>query len=160
MFFLTFDDLKSKKNLKLIAKKNKEEYQKYLQITSVPRFILSTGECIYGVKEGESDKVLVGVPISSGEYEGIVKVVTDPQNANLKQGEILVTHSTDPSWTPLFLNAGALIMETGGTVSHGGIVAREYGIPAVAGIENVTVKLKDGQKVKVNGETGEVLIRD
>ena len=96
--------------------------------------------------------------MSAGEYSGIVTVINDPKKVDLKEGAILVTHSTDPSWTPLFLNAGALIMETGGTISHGGIVAREYGIPAVAGIEHISEKLKSGDHVEVNGNSGIIKI--
>lgn len=98
--------------------------------------------------------------ISRGVYEGTVKVIEDPRGAKLERGEVLVTHSTDPSWTPLFLNAGALVMESGGTVSHGGIVAREYGIPAVSGIEGGTGLLKTGQRVRVDGDSGRVALLD
>lgn len=82
----------------------------------------------------------------------------DPLNSNLQEGEIMVTESTNPAWTTLFATAKGLIMEYGGPVSHGGIVAREYGIPAVVGIQSASSLLKDGQKVRINGETGVVEI--
>lgn len=82
----------------------------------------------------------------------------DPKKSELKEGEILVTETTNPAWTPLFATAKGLIMEHGGPLSHGGIVAREYGIPAVVGIPTATGIMKDGQRVRINGETGTIQI--
>ena len=101
-----------------------------------------------------------GIPLSLGIYEGKIKIVFDPSDANLKEGEIMVTESTNPVWTPLFMVAKGLIMEYGGPLSHGGIVAREYGIPSVVGISSVTNIFKDGQLVRVNGDSGTVEILD
>jgi phosphohistidine swiveling domain-containing protein len=83
-------------------------------------------------------------------------VIMDPVGARLEPGEILVAPSTDPGWTPLFMTAGALVMEMGGVVSHGAVVAREYGIPAVVGVADATTRLRDGQNVTVDGAAGTV----
>ena len=86
--------------------------------------------------------------------EGNVRVVFDPHEANLAPGEIMVCPGTDPSWTPLFLAAGGLVLETGGMMTHGAIVAREYGIPAVAGVNQATEFLKTGDRIRLDGSTG------
>ncbi|ADI00127.1 PEP/pyruvate-binding domain-containing protein [Salisediminibacterium selenitireducens] len=139
--------------------KRKAQFEHQQSIRTVPRFMTNTGETIYGSEPvGEEDHVLTGFPIASGVCTGTVRVIHDPKGAALSDGEILVTHSTDPSWTPLFLSAGGLIMETGGTGSHGGIVAREYGIPAVAGIERISEKLATGDQVRIDGNTGQIVI--
>ena len=106
----------------------------------------------------EKANVFIGEPVSPGTVEGIVRVVYDPSKTKLEHGEVLVCHGTDPSWTPLFLSACALVMEVGGLVTHGSIVAREVGIPAVVGLENVTDRLKTGQRVRVDGSNGVVEI--
>ena len=93
-----------------------------------------------------------------GPYEGRIRVVHDPTKTKLNQGEVLCCHGTDPSWTPLFLSAGALVMDVGGIMTHGSVVAREYGIPAVVGLEKVTERLKTGQLVRVDGSSGTVHI--
>jgi pyruvate,water dikinase len=90
----------------------------------------------------------------------VARVVFDPRTANLQPGEIIVCPGTDPSWTPLFLTAAGLIMETGGMMTHGAVVAREYGIPAVVGVDQATARLHDGQRIGVNGSTGWVSFLD
>ena len=80
------------------------------------------------------------------------------ESEKLNRGDIMVTAATNPAWTPLFMIIGGLIMETGGPISHGSVVAREYGIPAVVGVKNATTRFQDGQKVRINGETGKVEI--
>jgi pyruvate,water dikinase len=85
-----------------------------------------------------------------------VRVILDPVGAHLEPGEILVAPSTDPGWTPLFLTAGALVMEMGGVISHGAVVAREYGIPAVVGVPDATTRLRTGDAVTVDGAAGTV----
>ncbi len=97
---------------------------------------------------------LVGNPVSAGVVEGTVRVVHDPQTESLEPGEILVAVFTDPGWTPLFINAGGLIMEIGGVMNHGSVVAREYGIPAIVGVREATKILQTGQKVRVDGNRG------
>ena len=97
---------------------------------------------------------LIGSPVSPGVVEGTVRVIRDPQTETLNPGEILVAPFTDPGWTPLFINAGGLIMEIGGIMTHGSVVAREYGIPAIVGVRGATTALQTGQRVRVDGNRG------
>lgn len=161
IFYLRVEDIRSKQGLKQTILNNKAAYQKELSRTTIPRIVINTGETYYsGHKIDPNSKVLQGMPLSAGVYEGRVRVVFDPSTSELQEGEILVTESTNPAWTPLFISAKGLIMEYGGPVSHGGIVAREYGIPAVVGIPSATEMLKDGQRVRIDGEAGTVEILD
>src|SRR5205807_3837723 len=89
---------------------------------------------------------------------GIARVIRSPAGARLEPGEILVAPSTDPGWTPLFLTAGALVMEMGGMMSHGAVVAREYGIPAVVGVAGATEQIATGQRVTLDGSAGTVTV--
>eukprot|EP00563_Minutocellus_polymorphus_P017663 CAMPEP_0197717612 /NCGR_PEP_ID=MMETSP1434-20131217/2096_1 /TAXON_ID=265543 /ORGANISM="Minutocellus polymorphus, Strain CCMP3303" /LENGTH=215 /DNA_ID=CAMNT_0043302169 /DNA_START=27 /DNA_END=674 /DNA_ORIENTATION=- len=130
--------------------------------TRIPRVITSDGFGFYGgaaskANVAEGSNVLCGEPVSPGTYEGRIRVVHNPTEP-LAPGEILTCHGTDPSWTPLFLSAGALIMEVGGLMTHGSVVAREYGLPAVVGLEKVTERLTTGQLVRVDGSSGVVEI--
>jgi len=102
--------------------------------------------------------VLRGTPASAGRVTARARVIVDPLGATLQPGEILVAPSTDPGWTPLFLTAGGLVMEMGGAMSHGSIVAREYGIPAVVGVPNATERIETGQTLTVDGSAGTVAI--
>ncbi len=127
----------------------------------VPRLLLSDGRAFYeGVQNGVQSRngLLTGSPVSPGVVEGKVRVVLDPHTSQLAPGEILVCPGTDPAWTPLFLAAGGLVMEVGGLMTHGSVVAREYGIPAVVGVHEVTTRLKTGQRIRVDGTRGEVLV--
>jgi pyruvate,water dikinase len=133
--------------------------------TQIPRLLLSDGQAFYegmAAPQGadaavaEADGVLAGGPVSPGVVEGTVHVVLDPRTAQLAPGEILVCPGTDPAWTPLFLVAGGLVMEVGGLMTHGSVVAREYGIPAVVGVSQATSRLKTGQRVRVDGSSGRV----
>lgn len=101
-------------------------------------------------------RMLRGTPVSTGHAEGVARVITDPHHADLRPGEILVTRYTDPAWTPLFFTAGALVTEVGGVLSHGAVVAREIGLPAVAGVEDATRRITSGRRVKVNAIDGTV----
>jgi pyruvate,water dikinase len=103
---------------------------------------------------------LVGNPVSVGVVEGVAHVVLDPLKETLKPGEILIAPFTDPGWTPLFINATGLVMEVGGALAHGSVVAREYGIPAVVGVRSATAKLQTGQRVRVDGNRGIIEILD
>ncbi len=103
-----------------------------------------------------ADGALTGTAASAGTVTGIARVVLDPVGAHLEPGEILVVPSTDPGWTPLFLTAGALVMEMGGANSHGAVVAREYGIPAVVGVPDATVTIATGDRITVDGAAGTV----
>jgi len=100
--------------------------------------------------------VLRGTPVSTGQAEGVARVITDPHHAELRPGEILVTRYTDPAWTPLFFTAGALITEIGGVLSHGAVIAREIGLPAIVGVEEATSRIATGRRVKVNAHDGTV----
>lgn len=161
IFFLRKTDIRNGEILKETVRRNREVYRKEMTRNSIPRIVLNTGETHYSAQKFDpNSKVLQGLSLSAGVYEGQVRVVFDPNISGLKEGEILVTESTNPAWTPLFMAAKGLIMEYGGPLSHGGIVAREYGIPAVVGISSVTDLLKDGQLVRVNGEAGTVEILD
>ncbi len=158
VFFLRFADIGSDKNLKEIIQSNKEQF--YLnEKLNPPRVMTSTGESLYHNSAENRGGELVGLPISPGVVEGMVRIINNPEQGNeLKKGEILVTTGTNPAWTPLFLRIRGLIMETGGPISHGSVVAREYGVPAVSGIVDATKKLQTGQRVKIDGETGVVEI--
>ena len=128
----------------------------------VPRVLTSDGFGFYGgaasnTNVAEGSNILCGEPVSPGTYEGRVCVIHNPTE-HLPPGAILVCHGTDPSWTPLFLSAGALIMEVGGLMTHGSVVAREYGLPAIVGLEKVTERLTTGQLVRVDGSSGVVEI--
>jgi len=98
------------------------------------------------------------VPISPGVVQGRVKVLQSANEKKLLPGEILVARATDPGWTPLFINAKGIILEIGGALQHGAVVAREYGIPCVSGLDDATSILKDGQLVEVDGSNGIVRI--
>ena len=100
---------------------------------------------------------LTGSPASAGVVTATARVILDPVGAHLEPGEILVAPSTDPGWTPLFLTAGGLVMEMGGSNSHGAVVARQYGIPAVVGVPDATLRLSTGQEITVDGGAGTVV---
>ncbi|HSN74605.1 MAG TPA: PEP/pyruvate-binding domain-containing protein [Anaerolineae bacterium] len=137
----------------------RQAYGRELLRRQVPRILLSDGVAFYeGLGADDGDVVLSGSPVSPGVVEGIVHVVFDPRGARLAPGEILVCPGTDPSWTPLFLAAGGLVMEVGGLMTHGSVVAREYGIPAVVGVHQATTRLHDGQRVRVDGTAGRVVV--
>jgi pyruvate,water dikinase len=156
VFFVTFPDIRSGKDLKPVVAENREQYALEMN-RMAPRVLTSTGESIHAPVMEAGENALVGVPVSPGVTEGRVRVLYHPEEGqSLEVGDILVTTGTNPSWTPLFLKLGGLIMETGGPISHGSVVAREYGLPAVAGVVNATRQLKDGQRVRINGETGSV----
>lgn len=125
-----------------------------------PRVITSDGE-IPVVKYSRDDLpvgALPGVSVSAGVIEGVARVVLDPQKQILHPGEILVAPFTDPGWTPLFLNAAGLVMEVGGMMTHGSVIAREYGLPAVVGVLDAVSLIQTGQRVRVNGDQGFVEI--
>ncbi|MCB2353832.1 phosphoenolpyruvate synthase [Clostridium estertheticum] len=163
IFYINFWELYSavQNNESLIdlARQRKEEYDHYRKL-SPPRVLTSDGEEIKAgyKKENMPEGALIGIPVSSGVIEGIARVITDPSKDSINKGEILVAPFTDPGWTPLFINAAGLVMEIGGLLTHGTVVAREYGIPAVVGVSDATKKIKTGQKIRVDGNTGFVII--
>ncbi|MBE3119674.1 MAG: phosphoenolpyruvate synthase [Candidatus Atribacteria bacterium] len=138
----------------------RQAYEVELRRRQVPRILVSDGRAFHeGIGAGiDTDNVITGSPVSPGMVEGNVRVVLDPRGAQLAPGEILVCPGTDPAWTPLFLVAGGLIMEVGGMMTHGSVVAREYGIPAVVGVHQATLRLKDGQRIRMDGTTGKIAI--
>ncbi len=101
-----------------------------------------------------------GTPASAGRITAKARVILNPVGAHLEPGEILVAPSTDPGWTPLFLTAGGLVMEMGGSMSHGAVVAREYGIPAVVGVTGATEKIQNGQVITVDGSLGKIVLEE
>jgi pyruvate,water dikinase len=165
IFFVGLDQLRrfaggEALDLKRIVAAQRADYQRERARRQMPRLLLSTGEAFYeGLSQaGAGD--LVGDPVSPGVVEGRARVVTDPHGVRLEPGEILVCPATDPGWTPLFLTAGGLVMEVGGMVTHGSVVAREYGIPAVVGVHQATTRLHTGQRLRVDGTQGRVVLLD
>jgi pyruvate,water dikinase len=165
VFYLYLDELVallenrfSEDPMRLIESRKRacEQYQKM----TPPRVMTSEGEVITGVRSDvEAPKgALIGTPVSSGVAEGHVKVILKPEASKLNKGDVLVAPFTDPGWTPLFYSVEALVVEIGGMMTHGSVIAREYGIPAVVGIENATKILKDGQYVRVDGTRGFVQV--
>ena len=142
-----------------IISNRKEEYTLYEKLTP-PRVITSDGEIITGKYKREDlpAEAIIGLPVSSGVIEGRARVILTMEDADLEDGDILVTSFTDPSWTPLFVSIKGLVTEVGGLMTHGAVIAREYGLPAVVGIENATKLIKDGQQIRVQGTEGYVEI--
>ncbi|MDI4645873.1 phosphoenolpyruvate synthase [Cohnella hashimotonis] len=142
-----------------IIDKRKEDYRFFEKLTP-PRVITSEGEIITGAYQRENmpDHALLGLPVSSGVIEGRARVLLNIENAHLEEGDILVTSFTDPGWTPLFISIKGLVTEVGGLMTHGAVIAREYGLPAVVGVENATRLIKDGQRIRVNGTEGYIEI--
>ncbi len=146
---------------KALVKERRALYDREKLRNQIPRVLLSDGRAFYeGMRSTNGDQagVITGSPVSPGVIEGIVHVVFDPHDAQLAPGEILVCPGTDPAWTPLFLAAGGLVMEVGGLMTHGSVVAREYGIPAVVGVHEATTRLKTGQRIRVDGSSGEIVL--
>ncbi len=159
IFYVHTRDIRSGVNLKEIAAANKEAYNCFMNMAA-PRLLASTGESIFAAAE-EVDGCLTGIPVSAGVYEGRARILYSPEESSrLEKGDILVTRGTNPAWTPMFLNLGAIVMESGGPISHGAVVAREYGVPAVVGVGEATNLIKDGQMIRVNGESGQVTLLD
>jgi pyruvate,water dikinase len=145
-------------DLSPVVRNRRAVYEQELGRRHVPRLLLSDGtEPTAGTHHATgADGVLRGTPASGGVVTQKARVILDPGEASLEPGEILVAPSTDPGWTPLFLTAGGLVMEMGGPMSHGAIVAREYGIPAVVGVPDATQLIETGRRIIVDGSAGEV----
>ncbi|MED2013089.1 phosphoenolpyruvate synthase [Bacillus wiedmannii] len=159
IYYLTFEELHevvrtNKLDYELIHKQ-KNEYKLYEKLTP-PRVMTSDGEIITGKYKRENlpADAIVGLPVSSGVIEGRARVILNMEDANLEEGDILVTAFTDPGWTPLFVSIKGLVTEVGGLMTHGAVIAREYGLPAVVGVENATKRIKDGQRIRVHGTEG------
>lgn len=160
-FYLSFDELRevvrtNKLDDELISKR-KEAYKQYEKLRP-PRVFTSDGEIITGSYKRENlpDGAIAGLPVSSGIIEGRARVILDMERAQLEEGDILVTRFTDPSWTPLFVSIKGLVTEVGGLMTHGAVIAREYGLPAVVGVEEATARIANGQRIRVNGTDGYV----
>ena len=154
-------DRRDRRDWRSVVSERRAAFDREMLRRQIPRVLLSDGRAFYGggVPSGETgDGVLFGTPVSPGVVEGLVRVVLDPHQARLEPGEILVCPGTDPSWTPLFLAAGGLVTEVGGMITHGSVVAREYGIPAVVGVDGATTRLATGQRVRVDGSLGHVTL--
>ncbi|MEV4244891.1 PEP/pyruvate-binding domain-containing protein [Streptosporangium canum] len=144
--------------LRVLVSERREDAARERRRRHLPRVLLSDGTEPEAVAiSAPVDGALTGTPASAGSVTGIARVVLDPVGAHLEPGEILVCPSTDPGWTPLFLTAGGLIMEMGGANSHGAVVAREYGIPAVVGVARATEHIVTGQRITLDGTSGMVI---
>jgi pyruvate,water dikinase len=167
LFYLSFAEIGSfarreARDWKMLIAQRRENNRRERLRRQIPRVLLSDGRAFYeGIRTPAGDgKTLSGSPVSPGSAEGRVRVVLDPGKANLLPGEILVCPGTDPSWTPLFMSAGGLVMEVGGMMTHGAVVAREYGIPAIVGVDQATKRLRTGQMIRVNGSSGFIELLD
>jgi rifampicin phosphotransferase len=165
IYYLTFEELRevvrtNKLDYQIVSKR-KDEYKLYEKLTP-PRVITSDGEIVAGKYKRENlpAEAIVGLPVSSGVIEGRARVILNMEDADLEDGDILVTSFTDPSWTPLFVSIKGLVTEVGGLMTHGAVIAREYGLPAVVGVENATKLIEDGQRIRVHGTEGYVEILD
>ena len=125
-----------------------------------PRAITSGGEVLAGAyrRADVPAGALVGLAVSAGVVEGRARVLLNMRDADLEVGDILVTAFTDPSWTPLFVAVKGLVTEVGGLMTHGAVIAREYGVPAVVSVEHATRLIRDGQRIRVHGTDGYVEI--
>ena len=124
------------------------------QVTEFPQVIDSRGRILRPPPRQGKPGELVGMAASPGTVTGPVKVLRNPCDKTVEKGDVLVAYTTDPGWTPLFVNAAAVVLEIGGVLQHGAVIAREYGKPCVAGVDRVVSKLRDGQRVEVDGTAG------
>jgi len=161
IYYLSFEELRevvrtNKLDHEVISKR-KEEHKLYEKLYP-PRVITSDGEIIAGKYKREDlpNGAIAALAVSSGVVEGRARVILKMEDADIEDGDILVTAFTDPSWTPLFVSIKGLVTEVGGLMTHGAVIAREYGLPAVVGVENATRLIKDGQRIRVNGTEGYV----
>jgi pyruvate,water dikinase len=163
MFYLTFQELhdvvRSKRVDDQLISRRKEAFRSYRALTP-PRVLTSEGEVIAGAyrRDDVPTGALIGLPVSRGTVEGRARVILDMAEAELEPGDILVTAYTDPSWSALFVAVAGLVTEVGGLMTHGAVIAREYGLPAVVGVEHATRRIRDGQRIRVHGTDGYVQI--
>ncbi|MCH7698066.1 MAG: hypothetical protein IH865_03900 [Chloroflexi bacterium] len=165
VFHLTFDELEAaERDAKLDVRKLALERRRYFdklsqQVKEFPHLIDSRGRILRPTPTNE-EGALSGMGISPGVARGPIKVLDNAYDKDVEPGDVLVAYTTDPGWTPLFINASAIILQIGGMMQHGGVVAREYGKPCVAGIEHVLTRFEDGQMVEVDGSAGVVRLLD
>jgi pyruvate,water dikinase len=163
IFYLRFEELHevvrtNQVDDRLITER-KDAFRSHQALTP-PRVLTSDGEFVAGSyrRDDVPAGALVGLAVSAGTVEGRARVILDMAEADLEPGDILVTAFTDPSWTPLFIAIEGLVTEVGGLMTHGAVIAREYGLPAVVGVEHATRLIKDGQRIRVHGTDGYVEI--
>lgn len=163
IFYLTFQELQDVVRTRRVddplLRQRKDAFRAHQALTP-PRVLTSEGEAIAGVyrRDDVPAGALVGLPVSAGTVEGRARVLLDMAEADLDAGDILVTTYTDPSWTPLFVAIKGLVTEVGGLMTHGAVIAREYGLPAIVGVEHATRLIRDGQRIRVHGTDGYVEI--
>jgi pyruvate,water dikinase len=163
IFYLRFQELhdvvRSNRVDEQLIRRRKDAFRSYQALTP-PRVLTSDGEVFAGTyrRDDAPAGALVGLPVSAGTVEGRARVILDIAQAELEPGDILVTAYTDPSWTPLFVAIKGLVTEVGGLMTHGAVIAREYGLPAVVGVEHATQLIRDRQRIRVHGTDGYVEI--
>jgi phosphohistidine swiveling domain-containing protein len=163
LFYLRFEEIqdvvRTQRADDQLIRERTEGFASYQALTP-PRVLTSDGEAVAGAyrRDDVPAGALVGLPVSAGTIEGRARVILDMAEADLEAGDILVTAFTDPSWTPLFVAITGLVTEVGGLMTHGAVIAREYGLPAVVGVENATRLIRDGQRIRVHGTDGYVEI--
>jgi rifampicin phosphotransferase len=163
IFYLTFHELhevvRTRRVDQQLIRRRKDAFRSYQALTP-PRVLTSDGEVIAGAyrRDGVPTGALIGLPVSAGTIEGRARVIQNIAQADIEAGDILVTTYTDPSWTPLFLAIKGLVTEVGGLMTHGAVIAREYGLPAVVGVEHATNLIRDGQRIRVHGTDGYIEI--
>ncbi|BBJ45391.1 putative phosphoenolpyruvate synthase [Streptomyces antimycoticus] len=163
IFYLTFQELhdvvRSHQVDDRLIQRRKDAFRSYHALTP-PRVLTSDGEAVTGAyrRDDAPAGALIGLPVSAGTIEGRARVILDMGEADLEAGDILVTAFTDPSWSPLFVGIAGLVTEVGGLMTHGAVIAREYGLPAVVGVERATRLIRDGQRIRVHGTDGYVEI--
>ena len=163
IFYLTFGELRdvvrSNQVDDRLIQRRKDAFRSYHALTT-PRVLTSDGEAVTGAYRRDDGQAgaLIGVPVSAGTVEGRARVILDMAEADLDAGDILVTTWTDPSWSPLLVGIAGLVTEVGGLMTHGAVIAREYGLPAVVGVERATRLIRDGQRIRVHGTDGYVEI--
>jgi pyruvate,water dikinase len=163
IFYLRFEELRdvvrTNHSDDALIRMRKDAFEAYRSLTP-PRVLTSEGEMIAGAyrRDDLPAGALVGLPVSAGTIEGRARVILDMAEADLEAGDILVTAYTDPSWTPVFVAIEGLVTEVGGSMTHGAVIAREYGLPAVVGVEHATRLIRDGQRIRVHGTDGYVEI--
>ncbi|WP_371494625.1 phosphoenolpyruvate synthase [Kitasatospora sp. NBC_00374] len=163
VFYLTFqefhDVVRTKQVDGRLIQGRKEAFRSYEALTP-PRVLTSDGEAVAGAyrRDDVPAGALIGLPVSAGTIEGRARVILDMAQADLEAGDILVTAHTDPSWSPLFVAIAGLVTEVGGLMTHGAVIAREYGLPTVVGVDQATRLIRDGQRIRVHGTDGYVEI--
>ena len=162
LFFLTFPEVHKAlagTDQRALVRARRTAFERELARRQVPLVLLSDGTApVVTAESAAGAATLRGTPASPGSVTAIARVIHDPQGAHLEPGEILVAPTTDPGWTPLFWRAGGLVVDTGGAMAHGAIVAREVGIPAVVGVPQATERIPDGSRITVNGTTGTITL--